>query len=126
MKRIWFGAGLLVLLLALSLGSSALMKKAWQTQSQNLDDAAQLASDGDWAAAEVLWEEAKQEWERRQPLIAALCRHETIDEIDGLFAQLAVFSAGRRAVSFGSTCVYLSRQLDSLAQSHSFNLENLL
>jgi len=125
LKRIWFGAGLLLLLLALGLGSSALMERIWQVQSQNLDAAAETAADGDWAAAEALWEDAKQEWERRQLLIAALCRHEVIDEIDGLFAQLEVFAAGRRTVSFGSTCVYLSQQLDSLGQSHSFTLKNL-
>ena len=126
MKRIWFGAALLVLLLILGIGSSALMEKTWQAQSKNLDDAAQLASDGDWAAAETLLVEAKQEWERSQLLIASLYRHEIIDEIDGLFAQLAVFSAGRRTVSFSSTCVYLGRQLDSLGQGHRFNLKNLL
>lgn len=126
MKRIWFGAVLLVLLLILGIGTSSLMKKTWQTQSKNLERAAQLASDGDWVTAEALWEEAKQEWDRKQFLISALYRHEIIDEIDGFFAQLSVFSASRRTVSFSSTCAYLARQLDSLGQSHRFNPENLL
>lgn len=126
MKRIWFGAALLILLLALGLGNSAHMKKTWQEQSENLNRAAILASEGDWASAKILQKEARAEWERRQILIAALCRHEPIDQIDGLFAQLEVFSESRRTVSFSSTCVYLSKLLDSLGQSHSLNLQNLL
>ena len=125
MKRIWFGAALLALMLALGLLSSAIMEKTWQTQSENLNRAASLVAEGDWMGARQLQNEAQMEWERKQLLVAALCRHEPIDQIDGLFAQLEVFSEARRAVSFGSTCVYLSRQLDSLGQSHSFNLKNL-
>ena len=125
MKRIWFGVALLAVMLALGLASSALMEKTWQKQSENLKQAASLAVEGDWATARTLQQEAKTEWEKKQLLVAALCRHEPIDQIDGLFAQLEVFFDARRAVSFSSTCVYLSRQLDSLGQSHSFNLKNL-
>ena len=125
MKRIWFGAALLILMLALGLLSSAIMERTWQAQSENLNCAASLAAEGDWAGARQLQDEAQTEWERKQLLVAALCRHEPIDQIDGLFAQLEIFSEARRAVSFGSTCVYLSQQLDSLGQSHSFNLKNL-
>ena len=126
MKRIWFGAGLLVLLLVLSLICSALMENPWKIQSENLNRAARLAADGDWSAVEDLMEVAKQKWNQKQLLVSALFHHDTIDQIDGLFAQLEIYRASRRAVSFSSTCVYLSRLLDSLGQSHSFNLKNLL
>jgi len=126
MKRIWFGAGLLALLLILSIFVGNLMHGTWQYQAENLDRAARLASDGDWGAADVLLEEAVREWNRRQLLVAALSRHEEIDGISSLFAQLEVFSAARRAVSFSSTCVALSELLVSLGQSHRFSLGNLL
>lgn len=126
MKRIWFGVVLLALMLVLGIGSSALMEKTLQKQSENLNRAAQLASDGDWATARTLQEEAKAEWDRKQLLVAALCRHEPIDQIDGLFAQLEVFSSSRRTVSFESTCVYLSKLLGALGESHTLNLKNLL
>ena len=126
MKRIWFGTGLLVLLLILSILAGNLMYDTWQHQSENLDLAAELASDGDWAAADSLLEEALREWNRRQLLVATLSRHEEIDGISSLFAQLEVFSAARRAASFGSTCAALSELLASLGQSHRFSLGNLL
>lgn len=126
MQRIRFGAVLLALLLALGLFSSTLMKKAWQKQSKNLCHAAVLASDGDWATARTLQEDAKKAWDEKQLLVAALFRHEAIDQIDGLFAQLDVFSESRRTVSFSSTCVYLSQLLEALGESHSLTLKNLL
>lgn len=125
MKRIWFGVLLLALLLVLSTVSSAGMKKTWDPQSKNLAAAARLAAAGSWEEADRLWLEAAREWNRREPLTAALCHHQTIDEISGLFARLEVFSSARSTVPFRSTCVCLAQLLDSLAKSHSFTLKNL-
>lgn len=126
MKRIWFGAALMVFLLILGICSSHLMEKAWMTQAEKLDLAAQSASDGDWSAARTRIDQAKQAWERHPLLIATLCDQGSIDQIDGLFAQLDALSEARSAASFSSTCVYLARQLEALGGSHSFTLENLL
>ena len=126
MKRIWFGAGLLVVLLALGIWSSSFMERTHLTQAENLNHAAELAASGDWSAAVDLCSDAKQEWDQKQCLIAALCTHEPMDQIEGLFAQLEVSAAARNSESFRSTCVYLARQLEALGKSHSLSLENLL
>ena len=126
MKRIWFGVVLLILMLVLGLISSTFMKETWLKQSENLNRAAILASDGDWVNARNLLAEAQAEWEEKQLLLAVLCQHEPIEQIDGLFAQLEVFSESRKGASFESTCVYLARQLESLGRSHSFNFSNFL
>lgn len=125
MKRIWFGAVLLVILLILGIISSTLMEHLQQEQVARLDRAAELVTEGDWAAARALASEAKQEWDRTQLLIAALCDHQIMDHVEGLFAQMEIFSTTRSAPSFGSTCVYLARQLEALGSSHSFTLENI-
>ena len=125
MKRIWFGVVLLILMLVLGLISSTFMKETWLKQSENLNRAAILASDGDWVNARNLLAEAQAEWEEKQLLLAVLCQHEPIEQIDGLFAQLEVFSESRRTASFSSTCVFLSKLIDSLGRSHNLNLKNL-
>jgi len=126
MNRIWFGTALMVLLLVLGIGSSALMEQLQVKQIDRLERAAAAAAEGDWAAARDFSEQAKKEWSKRQLLIAALCDHAVMDHIDGLFAQMEVFSQARSATSFSSTCVYLARQLEAVGYSHSFTLENLL
>ena len=124
MKRIWFGVALMIFLLALGIGSSALLERIQLAQVQRLEQAAELTTDGDWAAARALLAEAKQEWDNKQLLIAALTPHETVDHMEGLFAQLEVFSEARSAAAFSSTCVYLARQLEALGSSHTLNAEN--
>ena len=126
MKRIWFGIGLMVFLLILCLCSSFLMERICLSQSQALDHAAVAASNGDWLTARHLTAQSKLEWDRRHLLFSALYDHAPIDQINGLFAQLEVFSESRKGASFESTCVYLARQLESLGRSHSFNFSNFL
>ena len=125
MKRIWFGAGLLVFLLVLGICSSFLIEKTCYIQSTQLHHAAVLALDSDWAAARTLTEQAKQTWDKQQFLFAAFFDHATLDLVEGLFAQLEVFSSARNAVYYGSTCAQLASQLESLGQSHNFTLKNL-
>lgn len=124
MKRIWFGAALMVLLLILGIGSNTLLQRTQLAQARRLEQTAELAAGGDWSAARALLAEAKHEWDKKQLLIAALTPHETIDHMEGLFAQLEVFSEARSAAAFSSTCVYLARQLEALGSSHSLNAEN--
>ena len=125
MKRIWFGVGLMILLLILSIGSGLVMERIQSAQSENLNRAARLAADGDWAAARTLVSQARQQWDRRQTLISALSSQASMDEIDGLFAQLEVFSEARSATSFSSTCVYLACLLESLVEDHSLSLHSI-
>lgn len=124
MKRIWFGAALLAALLILGFGSSSLMERTHMAQAKDLSRAAELAEEGNWSGAENFAAAARREWDRKRPLIAGLCDHEPMDQVEGLFAQLEVFAQSRDAVSFRSCCVYLVRQLEALGKSHSLNLQN--
>ena len=124
MKRIWFGAVLLAVLLVLGFGSSALMERVHLSQAEDLTKAADFALVSDWSAAERLLSDARGDWDEKRLFIAALSDHEPMDQIDGLFAQLEVFAQTRDATAFSGTCVYLAQQLEALGKSHSFNLQN--
>ena len=126
MKRIWFGVGLLVALLVLGIWSSSFMERTHLTHAESLNRAADLAAAGNWSTAMDLCSDAKKAWDQKQFLIAALCTHEPMDQIEGLFAQLEVSAAAQNSESFRSTCVYLARQLEALGKSHNLNLENIL
>ena len=124
MKRIWFGAGLLIVLLLLGFGSSTFMERSHAAMAKDLSRAAELALEGNWVGAENFTTAAQREWDDNRTLIAALSDHEIMDETDGHFAQLEVFIRERDAISYSSTCLYLACQLDALGKSHSFNLQN--
>lgn len=125
MKRIWFGAALLITLLILCLCSGALMERTHLAQAEELDRAARLALADRWEGAESAFLKAKDNWESSVPLVAALTDHEPMDEIEGFYGELEVFLQLRDAASFSASCRYLAAQLDALGKSHSFNLQNL-
>ena len=122
MKRIWFGVVLLILMLVLGLISSTFMKETWLKQSENLNRAAILASDGDWVNARNLLAEAQAEWEEKQLLLAVLCQHEPIEQIDGLFAQLE----NKCGTELAALCRRISSLVSAVAEAHKLNWWNLL
>ena len=124
MKRIWFGAALLALLLVLGFGCSAFMERIHLAQAEDLSRAAELALEGNWEKAENFADAARREWDKKRPLIAALSDHEPMDQADGLFAQLEVLAREKDAISYSGTCLYLARQLEALGKSHSLSLQN--
>ena len=124
MKRIWFGAVMLAVLLILGFCSSTLMERTHLSQAEELDHAAALALNGNWTEAETALFTARDRWNQRKSIIAGLCDHEPMDQIEGLFGQLEIFALSRDTVSFSSSCVYLSKQLEALGKSHSLNLQN--
>ena len=124
MKRIWFGAGLLIVLLFLGFICGFVIERSQLSGAAMLEHASGLAAEGDWAAARTALHEAKQLWDRKYFFIAVLCDHEPIEQVQRLYAKLEVFSDERSIVSFRSTCMELARQLEALSRSHSFTLEN--
>ena len=126
MKHLWFGAGLLALLLAVSLWLGNMLETTHHTPAKDLDKAAEAVLKEDWALAEALYQRAEKHWQKHRNLTAALARHDPIDQIDIGFAMLADYSRGKDSVSFAATCSQLAQQLRSLPQSHGFSWWNLL
>ena len=124
MKRIWFGAALLFVLLVLGTLGSFFMERTQLAGAENLRQASVCASGGDWASARTRAAEAKQLWDEKQLLIAALYDHAALDRIEGLYAKLETFADERSTVSFRGTCAELATQLESLSRGHRFSFEN--
>ena len=126
MKRIWFGAALLVILLILGFCTGAFMERTHAVQAKDLTRAAELALEGNWAGAENFAVAARREWNKHQLLTAILADHELLDQIEVLFAQLEVFAKVKETGAYSSICQQLACQLEALGDSHGFNLKNFL
>ena len=118
MKRCWFGAAVLVLLLILGLLCSAWTGRFFREEALQLDLAADAGPEE--AMALALARTAQSRWERWRRLHAALYDHTPLEEIDTLFALL-----DPQADTFRENCVRLSRALYALAQSQQPDLENV-
>lgn len=126
MKHLWFGAGLLGLLLAVSLYLGGALEDTHHIPAKDLEKAAEAALDEDWALASALSIRAKQHWMKHRNLSAALVNHGLLDQIDALFSRLEIYALREEETAFAATSVQLAQQLRSLPQSHSFTWWNLL
>lgn len=110
MTRFRIGAGLLIVLLALSVFSQLGMGAIQKPIAAQVDRAQTLAAREDWPAAGAAVAEARQEWENSRTFIAALADHQPLEDIECLFAMLASYARERDGTEFQAACAELSRR----------------
>lgn len=126
MKRLWIGIGLLTAMLLSGILTPIILERCHTPAVQDLNRAAELVINENWDTADSFYRRAEKQWKKTRPVTAVFTEHEPMDEIDALFAQLKIYSRSRDKVAYGSTCVYLSSQLDALGDYHDLNFWNLL
>ena len=126
MKHLWFGTGLLAVLLAVSLLLGGSLENIHHAPAKDLDKAAEAAQKEDWPLATALYQRSEKHWREHRDLTAVLCRHDPIDQIDAGYAILARYARCEETASFAAACAQLAQQLRSLPQSHSLRWWNLL
>ena len=125
-RQFWIGIGLLAALLAITVGVSLVMSAIHQPAQAQLEQAAELALDGDMPRAAELAQQAKLRWERFRKVISAVADHSPMDEIDRLFAEAEVYAAVAEEEHFASCCAQLSTLVEGMAAAHSAAWWNLL
>ena len=118
MKRCLFGFVLLMVLLMLCLGVTALMARLHEPIAEILTQAADLA-DRDLDGAVALAEGAKAAWEEAEPLSACFADHNPMEEINQEFAQLEIFAREGEAMAFAAACGSLAEKLQAMSDAHS-------
>lgn len=126
MKRMWFGAALLIAVLAVSQFGATRMEKFRIPEAENLKQAAEYALQGNWSRARELADEANASWEQMRRITASVSNHEPMDSIDALFAELKLYGKVQEPLPFSGACVRLAEHLLALGQEHSLKWWNLL
>lgn len=121
MKRCWFGAGLLALLLFGGFLTSRFLEDFTLSLREDMLLAADLTRE-DRPAAQREADQARRKWESRRKFAAVLADHEPMEQIEEHFALL---TPEAEAEDFRETCLRLSAQLEALGQSQLLTLENL-
>lgn len=125
MKKLWVAVAVLAVLLVLGIVSTIVMEQVHGELSEALEQAA-LLSETDWETANALADSARAKWEKSSHLIAALADHEPLEELDGLFAELAVYQRHADQRCFAAVCVRIASLAEMLQESHSPYWWNLL
>ena len=126
MRQVWIGVGILGLLLLGGIWIGEAQADAHGQQIRDLSHAADAAMEDNWTRAEAYLSRGKKEWEEKRGRSAVIYRQDTLEEIDGLFAQLGAQLACRNREGFCANCALLAKYLENLPQSHSFHWQNLL
>ncbi len=126
MGKLWLGIGILAVFLALGLGISFAMDHTHNTIAATLDAAAESALTGDLSTGEQQALTAKANWEKSWHASATVADHAPMDEIDGLFAQLSVYSRAGNMVDFAACCTRISMLVRAMSEAHSLTWWNLL
>ena len=115
MIRFWIGVGLLLVLLAGSIGVCFGLVPFHENGAKVLDEAAQLALQGNWAEATAKASALEKDWQQRQRFTAAFVDHEPLEEVHALFAELALMTP-EQAWDFAAVCVHLAEDFRAIAE----------
>lgn len=126
MKRSWFGAGLLLLILILGIAVTWLMSRYHSPISLQMDQAAACAEREDWEQTLQYTVSARDNWERHRKFSASFSDHEPMEEIDRLFAELEIWLKAEDAEHCASVCAQLSKAAEAMVDAHAFVWWNLL
>ncbi len=126
MNRFWLGVVLLVLFLAIGIGAMMGMNVTQNPIADKLEQASQEALSGNLPRGIALARQAEEDWLGVWRGTAAIEDHAPMDEIDSLFAQMAVYAKTGSTVDFAAYCARLSKLIAAMGEAHSLSWWTLL
>lgn len=126
MKRLWIGLALLTAVVAGGFWVAQVMENALVPGAALLEDAANLAQEGQWEQAEKQAQKAYRLWQEKRPMTTAFAEHEPIEQIDEEYLRLEVYARMGDQVQFVTTCRTLAEKMERMGQYHNFSLTELL
>ncbi len=124
MKRLWIGVALMVLLLTGSIWEFRRLENTYRPASEQMAQAVQMAQQKNLDGAAALTRAVESAWDEHKHLTAAFAVHDSMDEIESLFAELRSYYAAGDEAGYAVICAQLSTLLDTLANSHSLTWWN--
>lgn len=126
MKRCWFGGGMLVVLLAVSLAVTWGMGKIHRPIAADLNQAAACAQQGDWHTAEMLSRRAEADWEKWAHFRACFADHTPTEEVSAELAAMARSRQEQEVGDFAVSCARAAKMVQAVGDAHGLNWWNLL
>lgn len=126
MKRCWFGAGLLIVLLAVSLGVTWGMDRIHTPIAADLTQAARCAQLGDWGRAEDFSRRAEGAWNQWEHFRACFADHTPTEEVSAELAAMDSARQQRETTEFAASCARAAKMVQAVGDAHALYWWNLL
>lgn len=125
-KRFYLGLAILVLLLALGIGTTAIMQTIHEPVADALYQAADLALEDNLNGALLLSQKAYARWQKYHSLTASFADHSPMDDTDTLFQEMLVYGKTGEIPHYVACCRQLAVLAQAMYDAHVFSLKNLL
>ena len=125
-KHFYLGLAILLLLLALGIGTAMGMKTVHQPMETILLEAADLAMAGNLEQALPIAQKAYNRWEKFHAFTASFADHSPMDDTDTLFQEMLVYGSMEEVPHFAACCRELAIMTQAMYDAHALSLKNLL
>jgi len=126
LKRMYFGIGLMAVLLALSALCEAYLVRHSTIICDQLEQAQMQAFSGEYSGAVDSVLEANRHWQHHRHRFAALIDHAPMEQIDDLFQSAGEYARLGEGEEFSLLCGRLRRMVEMISQAHQLSWWNLL
>lgn len=126
MKHLYFGIGILLLLLLGSILVALFIHRSAGACIRQLEEAVEFLNLDDFPAAKEAGKGAADRWERRAPLLSAFLTHDELEEINNGFSDLRSYAQTQIRAEFRCCCDKLLVYLKHLSQSEIPKYYNFL
>lgn len=120
------GIFLLVAILLTGLFASWYLGRQQTQMADLLEESAWMALSGQWSNARETAAAAREEWQKKWKLRAALTDHEPLEDIDTLFEELTIYGAAGEEAEFAKSCAAIAQKMDTLAGAYRLSWWNVL
>lgn len=126
MKRCWFGLGLLVVLLGVSLAVSWGMDAVHRPIAGKLRRAAICAQAEELERAQAEFRKAQTDWERWAHFRGCFADHTPTEAVDQELAAARWAGTLAQWPEFAAACARAAKMVEAIGAAHAFNWWNLL
>ncbi len=91
-----------------------------------LEQAAELAMEGNMEQAIPLAQKAYARWQKYRNVTAAFADHNPMDDTERLFREMLIYAEAGETPHFAACCAQLSTMLKATYETHGFSLKNVL
>ena len=126
MKAFYIPAGILILILAVSLWTSHYVDQRTDHWIALLEQADDTGRHEDWPSAQNHLNKAYQDWNNCQTFFHTIMEHDTLDEAELLFQGAIAVCEEQDDADFHLLLAQLMAQLQHMAETQSVSIKNIL
>ena len=126
MKRLWIAAGILILLLGVSLGSARYAQTLTEELKEMLIRAQVCTETGEWDQAQSITRQAYEDWQSHHFYLHTVMRHSDTDQVLRTFRSVLEYLKLQEPDQYNAANADLIAQLELLAEMEQATVVNVL